>query len=394
MKKKERRGVEMKRIFIVQNTPLGAPLPLSVYLTDLLRNIKKSGTFEINLIVGKSKNVPSEIKKLCKKIYQLKSSTYSIKDNIKFSFEVRSILKREHDKNAIDIVHCLYPNSSLLGGVLFKAFHNKNVKLVYDIRSPWIDMSIGRGFINKKVVPLYRWALYSEERFLCRFVDQFIFITEGLREYYEDVCRIRRKQKIAVSPSGIDTKKFRNVKSNTRSKHGIKKNDVLIGSIGGIAKIRKLDEFLDIFKKVVEKNKKVKLMFVGEGDALTDLKKRVMELDLVKNVVFVGNVEHKDVPKIIAACDFGLCHLPNIFIYENSVPLKILEYLSCEVPVLVSELKTHREMSKKLKGVYVYKNASDVLKFVAEKRGRVKANLEGYDWRDIAKVYDKVWRGL
>ena len=66
----------MKRIFIVQNTALNAPLPLSVYLTDLLRNFKKDDNYEINLIIGKSKSIPKEIKSLCNKIYQLDSSTY------------------------------------------------------------------------------------------------------------------------------------------------------------------------------------------------------------------------------------------------------------------------------------------------------------------------------
>src|SRR3989344_205827 len=126
-------GKRMKRIFIIQNTPLNAPLPLSIYLTDLLRNIKKNKDFEINLIIAKSENIPKEIKELCNKIYEIKSSTYSIKDNFKFSFKVNSILKEENKKNKIDIVHCFYPNSSLLGAVIFKKLHNSETKLIYDI---------------------------------------------------------------------------------------------------------------------------------------------------------------------------------------------------------------------------------------------------------------------
>ncbi len=379
----------MKRVFIIQNTPLGAPLPLSVYLTDLLRHFKKNDEFEINLIVGKSESIPKEIKELCGRIYQFNGSTYSIKDNFNFSFFVNKVLKDENKKKKIDIVHCFYPNSSLLGGVMFKR-KNKGVKLIYDIRSPWIDMSIERGFINKGIAPLYRWALYSEERLLGRYVDKFIFITEGLKDYYNNDCRIGRGKPFLVSPSGIDTRKFQRVKTDIRKKFGIKNNDVLIGSVGGIAKIRKLDGFLELYKEVVAKNKGVQLMFVGEGDALTDLKSRTMELGLGANVIFVGSIPHNEVPKYLSAFDFGLCHLPNIFIYENSVPLKVLEYLSCGVPVLASELKAHFKMSKKIKGVYVYKNAEDILNFLKEKK-RVKVDLKGYDWRDIAEEYEKIW---
>lgn len=382
----------MKRIFIVQNTPLDEPLPLSVYLTDLLRNFKKNKDYDINLIIGKSKVIPKEIKSLCNKIYQIDSSTYSIKDNFMFSFKVNSILKKEDKEKKIDIVHCFYPNSSLLGGVLFKAFHPKT-KIIYDVRSPWIDMSIGRGFINPRIARVYKKIIYLEEKFLCKFVNQFIFITEGLKDYYNKKVKINNKQKIWISPSGIDMKLFKRVKSDVRKRYKIKSNETLIGSVGGIAKIRKLDEFLYIFKEVVLKNKKIKLMFVGEGDALQILKDKTKELRLEKNIIFVGKIAHNEVPKYISAFDFGLCHLPNIFIYENSFPLKILEYLSCEVPVLASELKTHYEISKKLGGVFIYKNAEDILRIINQKKNKtMKVNLKKYSWSYIVKRYKNIWR--
>lgn len=382
----------MKRIFIVQNTPLDEPLPLSVYLTDLLRNFKKNKDYDINLIIGKSKVIPKEIKSLCNKIYQIDSSTYSIKDNFMFSFKVNSILKKEDKEKKIDIVHCFYPNSSLLGGVLFKAFHLKT-KIIYDVRSPWIDMSIGRGFINPRIAGVYKKIIYLEEKFLCKFVNQFIFITDGLKDYYDKKVKINNKQKIWISPSGIDMKLFKRVKSDVRKRYKIKSNETLIGSVGGIAKIRKLDEFLYTFKEVISKNKKIKLMFVGEGDALQILKDKTKELRLEKNIIFVGKIAHNEVPKYISAFDFGLCHLPNIFIYENSFPLKILEYLSCEVPVLASELKTHCEISEKLDGIFIYKNAEDILRIINQKKNKtMKVNLGNFSWNLIADKYREIWR--
>lgn len=89
--------------------------------------------------------------------------------------------------------------------------------------------------------------------------------------------------------------------------------------------------------------------------------------------------------------DFGLCHLPNIFIYENSVPLKILEYLSCGVPVLASKLKTHEELSKKLKGIFVYHDAKDILRFTKTKTKVEKQNMDEFQWSSIAKVYERMW---
>ena len=381
----------MKRIFIIQNTPLNAPLPLSVYLTGLLKNIKKNKDFEINLIVGKSESITAEIKRLCKKIYEFNASTYSIKDNFNFSFYAKKILKKENKERKIDIVHCFYPNSSLLGAVLFKVFNNYKTKIVYDVRSPWIEMSIERGFINKNVAGLYKFVLYKEEKYLCKFVDSFMIITDGLVCYYRKKIKIKPSQRVYVSPSGVDLKMFKRVKTNIREKYGIKNDEILIGSVGGIAKIRKLEDFLDLFREAVNKNNKLKLMFVGEGDSLSEIKKKVNALNLKKNVIFVGKVPHKEVPKYMSVFDFGLCHLPNIFIYENSVPLKILEYLSCVVPVLASKLKTHEELSKKLKGIFVYHDAKDILRFTKTKTKVEKQNMDEFQWSSIAKVYERMW---
>ena len=66
----------MKRVFIIQNTPLNEPLPLSIYLTGLLSNFKSDDKFEINLIVAKSKSISTNIKNICNTIFQIKSSTY------------------------------------------------------------------------------------------------------------------------------------------------------------------------------------------------------------------------------------------------------------------------------------------------------------------------------
>jgi len=379
----------MKRIFIVQNTPLGEPLPLSVYLTDLLRNFKKNKKFEINLIVGNSSDIPKEIRELCNKIYQLNSSTYSIKDNIKFSLDVFSILRKENKKNKIDIVHCFYPNSSLLGAVMFKTLIQK-CKIIYDVRSPWIDMSIGRGHV-KKMLFLYKAVLNSEEKFLCKFVDNFIFITKGLEEHYKNNLNVKNCP-VLISPSGVDLKKFKKLKSNIRKKYGILEEEILIGHIGSIDKLRELGTFIQLFSSLPNNTK---LMFVGGGDSLEDLKKLVKELNLDKRVIFIPKVPHKEVSKYISSFEFGLCHLPNIFIFSSCVPIKILEYLSCDVPVLASYLKAHIDLSKDLKGIHIYKNSKDILNIMNKGRSKkFKNNFKDYSWEEITKKYENVWRRL
>lgn len=251
-------------------------------------------------------------------------------------------------------------------------------------------MSIERGFVNKNVSGMYRKVLYAEEKYLCKYVDSFIFVSEGLKEFYVKTCSIDTNN-ILVSPTGINVKDFKRIKSNIRQTYGVKDNEILLGVVGGIAKVRKITELIVIFSKVVQQNKNVKLMFVGEGDALQDLKDAVKKEGLESNVIFVGNIPHKEIQKYYSSFDLSVCHLPNIFIYENSVPFKVIESLACGVPVLCSELKAHYELSQSLDGIYVYKKEEDILKQVNKKPKEVNANLKRFDWGSISLNYKNIW---
>lgn len=379
-----------KRIFIVQNTPLNEPLPLSVYLTGLLSNYKKSKEYEFNLIVSKSKDIPKEITKTFNKIYHLNTSTYSVKDNMKFSLETYKILKKENKKSKVDIVHCLYPNSSLLGAVLFKSLNKWKTKIIYDVRSPWIEMSIERGFINKYLSNIYKTIIYAEEAFLCKFVRSFMFITPGLAGYYKEKVGIGKNQIVYDSPSGVDLKVFKRTKSNIRSKYRILKGEILVGSVGGITNERKPWEILEVFASLIKEDKRIKLMLIGGRDAIDNLKELSKKLKIEKNIIFTGNIPHNEIPKYISAFDWGLAQLPNNFIHRNNFSLKILEYLACGIPVLASKIKSNEEIAKKINEVYIYRNSKDI-KSILNKHSKfvMPENIKDYSWPSLV---DKYWR--
>ena len=385
----------MKRIFIIQNTPLDKPLPLSVFLTNLLNRFPHYQDLEINLIAGGTDAIPKGVLALCRKVYTLPTSTYSIKDNIKFSLKVLGILKREHRHTPIDTIHCFYPNSSLLGAVLFKRFHHKEVSLIYDIRSPWIEMSLARGFVARWISSLYKGILYLEERILARRVDHFVFITDGLAHYYKKKIHINHSKGVTILPTGVDLELFQPRETDIREQYRVKDSDTLIVSVGGIAKIRQLDRFLHLFHEATTRKKFLKLMFVGDGDALEELKGLTAQLGISHKVIFTGSVPHREVPRYICAADFGLAHIPDLQVYRSSFALKILEYLGCGVPVLATRMEAHKEIKKKVDGVHLYTSANQLLIGLNTKIKRpVLQDLSPYSWKTIAEGYCGVYRGL
>ena len=176
----------MKIIFILENTEIWWHLALSVFLTSLLHTYQWWKYFDFNLICGsiENENEISHLRENIHRIFPTKTWLYSIKDNILFSWRSFKILFQENKKNKIDIVHCFYPNSSLLAGILFKLFVSKKTKILYDVRSPWIEMSFANKWISKKKA-FIKYIMHFEERILTKFVDYFVFITEWTKEYYK-----------------------------------------------------------------------------------------------------------------------------------------------------------------------------------------------------------------
>ncbi len=376
------------RVFIIQNTELESGLPLSVYLTSFIKNLKPGKNLELNLIVSRSKNISSEIIKKLNGLYQVNSSLYKVKDNIKFAFKVLGILQRENKRKPIDIIHCFYPNSSLLGAVLFKILSKSRAKIIYDVRSPWIEMIFARNHIKGMKSGLIKKLLNFKEKNLLRYVDFLVFITDGLKDYYCKKYNIGHKP-FSIIPSGVDINLFKSGKSDYRKKLGYTDKDIVIGYIGTLCESRKLHEFIDLFKNSKQDN--LKLLFVGSGSAKDDLKKCVDNTNLNNKIEFKEPVPHDEIPKYIRAFDYGLSHLPDKFVYRHSFPLKILEYLACGIPVLASDIAAHSDIKAFFpKQVMLYKTSFP--KLVKKPVRKENKNIVIYSWNSLSRKYANIYR--
>lgn len=243
------------RVCIAQNVSLADHLALSTYLRSITKYLAKQESIELVLLPLKGSHIPSDIPQNIE-IHEIEGSLYSIKGNIKYAYNLYKKISELSKEKPIDIIHCLYPNSAILGACLFKR-KSPNTKIIYDIRSPWIEMSIEKKTIPKFMIPIYRMLAYQSERTLAKHVDGFIFITEGLKKFYEGLIELDNKP-TTVIPSGVDIDMFSSIdkKNAIRTKYKISEEDFLIGYVGVISKMRELDFILNTFKNLINNNKK------------------------------------------------------------------------------------------------------------------------------------------
>jgi glycosyltransferase involved in cell wall biosynthesis len=102
-------------------------------------------------------------------------------------------------------------------------------------------------------------------------------------------------------------------------------------------KARSLNVLLEAFAIVKSKDKKVKLLLVGDGSDNRNLQELAVTLGVSDDVVFTGQVANSEVSKFIAAADIGISPVPPLNCYKISSPIKLLEYLAEAKPAIAND---------------------------------------------------------
>jgi len=380
------------RVCIAQNVSLNNHLALSTYLTSITKHLSTQDDLDIVLVTSKGSRPSPDLGQNVD-LREIDSDLYSLTGNWSYARNLTNILMEVEKEEHIDVVHCLYPFSSVMGASIFK--HRKpGTRLVYDIRSPWIDMSVERGSIPRPVGGLYRTGAYAFERLLTDNVDGFIFITQGLKNHYEHRLALKGRPN-SIIPSGIDLDHFAmGVGSRVRDRYGIENGEIVLGYVGGVSSMRDLDFMIKGFKQASDERNDIRLMIVGDGDALVNLKRLAENIGCGEKVIFTGRVDFNEIPEYISALDIGLCHLPDKMVFRYSFPMKILEYLSCGVRVLASSIHAHREIAKDLNGITLYEDLQSFVTSIVniEKESkRPISGLEKYSWHQIGLDMRELW---
>ena len=139
--------------------------------------------------------------------------------------------------------------------------------------------------------------------------------------------------KIFVIPNGVDHEYFspRPKNQGIREKHGIKDNDLVIGSTAGVAWYKGVQEFLTAAADVIKDKRFIKIMLVGGSGFENRYRAMTDRLGISKNVIFTGF--QADVRDYVSVFDFG-------FVYSKAV--ETISYAAREMmmmgkPVIVSD---------------------------------------------------------
>lgn len=138
--------------------------------------------------------------------------------------------------------------------------------------------------------------------------------------------------KFIVITNGNDVEKFKyndKVRYKYRKKLNLE-NYIVIGHIGRFNKQKNHTFLIRVFKQLVNKSDKYRLMLVGDGELMPQIKKQVENYDLSDKVIFIGKSQNVD--QLIQAMDIML--LPSLY---EGLPNVVIEWQIAGLPSIVSE---------------------------------------------------------
>ena len=141
---------------------------------------------------------------------------------------------------------------------------------------------------------------------------------------------------LIVVPNGVDVELFRDRPDRTRARAelGLPLSAQLLCFTGSLRPWHGLDIAIEAMAALPDD---VHLVVAGDGPVRAELESRAHQLGLDARIHWLGQVAHRQIPRVLAACDVALAPYPATHDFGFS-PLKLYEYLAAGIPVVASSI--------------------------------------------------------
>jgi glycosyltransferase involved in cell wall biosynthesis len=242
---------------------------------------------------------------------------------IRFNIDFYSFIKN-YD---FDYVHC-HDLNTLEYGFFAKVICRKRIKLVYDAHEYETECDIKRDFF-------YRFRKIQsilKEKFLIRFCDRVITVSETIADEYVRLYAIERPAVILNCP--ILKEKEICKKDLFREKFNISSSKKIFLYQGYFYPGRGIELVIDAFNQINSDNSV--LIFMGEGPLIGNISKH----EKFGTSIFIHPFVSGDILlEYTSSADYGVAFLEDISLSDRyCLPNKLFEYIAAGLPVIGSGL--------------------------------------------------------
>lgn len=213
------------------------------------------------------------------------------------------------------------------------------VPLGGDRRTRWV-LEHQTGAVSSRTGPA-RWLEDRLRAAQGRTYDINLTVTDTLGR------RLFGKGPFAPVPAGVNPHLFRpGLPSDLRGELGIPADAIVFVHAGVLEAERATDVPIAAFAEAYRQDRRLWLLMPGKGSQLESLRTMARDLAVADRVWLPGYVPYPQVPRVFGAADAGISYLPPVSYYEGQPPMKVIEYLGAGLPVIASDVSSHRLMVK------------------------------------------------
>ena len=176
-------------------------------------------------------------------------------------------------------------------------------------------------------------VIYRCISFPTRYIaDYFIGCSEkaGKDRYGKKI--ISKKEKYYILNNAIDTQQYSysvSMRETIRKSFGLT-DEIIIGHVGRFETQKNHKFLIDIFSRILSKNRNIKLLLVGDGPLKKDVLKQVEGMGIQDSVIFAGI--RSDVNRVLQRMDVFV--MPSLF---EGLPVSLVEAQATGLPCVISD---------------------------------------------------------
>ncbi|MFC1677021.1 glycosyltransferase [Planctomycetota bacterium] len=220
-----------------------------------------------------------------------------------------------------------------LGSSVFgrKIARQNKIVSVYDVRGASIEeVAMRRGGKKRMAYKIIRWFLRRE----INKSDCLSCVTHNLKSWIEQLTGRKDVTVIPCCVNGNEMFFDGNSRKQIRKKYGFGRDNKVVCYAGGLSVWQRVSDIVKLFVSIAKINSSYRFLFITkEADHLNNI---ILQHNLPLERFVVVSCEYKDMHKYLSIADAGIIMRDDNIVNNVACPVKIGEYLSCGLPILLT----------------------------------------------------------
>ncbi|KDP13416.1 N-acetyl-alpha-D-glucosaminyl L-malate synthase BshA [Staphylococcus chromogenes] len=221
-------------------------------------------------------NMPFRLKKPVPNItfHQVDINQYAVFQYPPYDISLSTKIANVINEYDLDVLHMHYAIPHAICGILARQMSGKNIKIMTTLHGTDITV-LG-----------YDHALQNAIKFGIEKSDIVTSVSQSLKEETYEI--IQPEKEIIPIYNFVKEKDFpQGRQPKLRTSYGIAEDEKVVIHVSNFRKVKRIDTVIDTFHLIRQKMK-AKLLLIGDGPELLDMRQRVKSLQLSEDVLFLG----------------------------------------------------------------------------------------------------------